>query len=55
MDYDYDFGDWDLNDDKNLDEDEFNDGWFNAFDDNENGHWDGDEWDDAGDAGLFDI
>ena len=49
------FGAWDVNDDSYLDTDEFYDGYFTAFDEDENGHWDSLEWDDAGDAGLFDV
>lgn len=52
---DEDFGAWDVNDDTYLDTDEFYDGYFTAFDEDENGHWDSLEWDDAGDAGLFDV
>jgi hypothetical protein len=46
---------WDIDGDGYLDSDEFYDGTFTSFDDNEDGHWDGDEWDDAGDAGLLDV
>lgn len=52
---DEDFQTWDRDKDSYLSASEFNDGTFKAFDDNEDGHWDGDEWDDAGDAGLFDV
>ena len=52
---DEDFGAWDVNDDTYLDTDEFYDGYFTTFDEDEDGHWDDLEWDDAGDAGLFDI
>ncbi len=49
------YNDWDVNNDNLLDENEFSDGLFTSFDDNEDGHWDGNEWDDAGDEGLWDI
>lgn len=51
----YDFDAWDVDDDDYLDDDEFYDGYFAAFDEDEDGHWDGLEWDDAGEAGLFDV
>lgn len=38
-----------------LDSGEFYDGVWTMHDEDENGHWDGDEWDDAGDSGLFDV
>jgi hypothetical protein len=49
------YGDWDMDADSRLSNVEFRSGLFKSFDDDENGHWDGDEWDDAGDAGLFDV
>ena len=52
---DEDFGVWDVNDDTYLDTDEFYDGYFTTFDEDEDGHWNDLEWDDAGDAGLFDV
>lgn len=53
--WDYDYDAWDLNEDSYLDSGEFYDGYFGEFDEDENGHWDNGEWDDAGDGGLFDI
>lgn len=53
--FDDDFDEWDANDDYYLDNDEYYDGAFDFFDDDENGHWDGDEWDDAGDRGFWDA
>ncbi|HET6628882.1 MAG TPA: hypothetical protein VFG91_03815 [Woeseiaceae bacterium] len=50
-----DFDDWDLDDDSYLDSDEFYDGYFTYFDEDEDGHWDNLDWDDAGEAGLFDV
>ncbi len=50
-----DFNSWDADHDNYLDNGEIGDGVFSRFDDDENGHWDGDEWDDAGDAGLWDV
>ena len=50
-----DFDLWDGDDDRYLDSSEVYDGIYDGFDDNENGHWDGGEWDDAGDAGFWDI
>lgn len=49
------FDDWDANDDNYLDNDEYYDGAFDHFDNDESGHWDGAEWDDAGDRGFWDI
>ena len=46
---------WDEDGNGSLSNDEFWGSFFGAFDDNEDGHWDGDEWDDAGDAGFWDI
>jgi len=53
--WDYGYNTWDLNRDGWLNSGEFYDGTYNTFDANEDGHWDNGEWDDAGDAGLFDI
>ena len=50
-----DFDAWDVDDSRYLDERELNDGIYKGFDENENGHWDANEWDDAGDAGFWDI
>jgi hypothetical protein len=50
-----DFDTWDVDDNRYLNETELNDGIYKGFDENENGHWDGNEWDDAGDAGFWDI
>lgn len=50
-----DFDTWDLDNDRFLTSGEFYDGAFANYDVDENGHWDGDEWDDAGEAGLFDF
>ena len=55
MDLTVDFDELDVNDDSYVDSDEFYDGYFTAFDDDEDGYWTGYEWDDAGDAGLFDV
>ena len=52
---DEDFDTWDANDDSYLDEDEYYEGTFEYFDEDESGHWDGDEWDDAGDEGFWDV
>lgn len=46
---------WDADQDGFVNEDEFFDGVFTGFDKDESGHWDGDEWDDAGEAGLWDF
>ena len=50
-----DFETWDEDGNGSAGAEEFFRSLFGAFDDNEDGHWDGDEWDDAGDSGLFDI
>lgn len=52
---DNDFDAWDADDDSYLSSDELYDGYFSTFDEDENGHWNDLEWDDAGDAGLFDV
>jgi hypothetical protein len=52
---DGDFDAWDANDDNYLDDNEYYEGSFEYFDEDESGHWDGDEWDDAGDAGFWDV
>lgn len=52
---DDDFDDWDVDNDSSLTSTEFRGGTYKSFDDNEDGHWDEGEWDDAGDAGLFDV
>jgi hypothetical protein len=52
---DQDFELWDTNADENVDENEFYTGTFNAFDEDENAHLEGGEWDDAGDSGWFDV
>lgn len=50
-----DFDVLDADDNSYVDSDEFYDGYFSLFDENEDGHWNDLEWDDAGDAGLFDV
>ena len=52
---DEDFAEWDEDENEYLGADEFYDGYFFSFDDDEDRHWDGNEWDDAGDEGLFDV
>jgi len=52
---DYDFDAWDGDYNNYLDAGEFYDGYYDAYDEDENGHWDATEWDDAGDAGVFDV
>jgi len=53
--WDYDFVTWDVDGNSYLDGGEVYDGYFNTYDEDENGHWDDGEWDDAGDGGLFDV
>lgn len=53
--FDVDFETWDGDGDGYLSDSEFYEGTFNYFDEDENGHWDGNEWDDAGDAGWLDV
>ena len=53
--FDYDFTTWDVDNNDYLDADELYDGYYSAYDDNESGHWDAGEWDDAGDEGFFDV
>ena len=52
---DDDFDSWDADENSYLDTNEFYDGYFTAFDEDEDGHWNNYEWDDAGDGGLFDV
>lgn len=52
--YDWDYDAWDTNEYGFVDSGEFYDGLYASYDANEDGHWDGDDWDDAGEAGLFD-
>ena len=52
---DDDFDTWDADENSYLDTNEFYEGYFTAFDEDENGHWNNYEWDDAGDGGLFDV
>lgn len=49
------FIDWDTNRDSYVDDNEFYSGTFETFDEDESGHWQAGEWDDAGDAGLLDV
>lgn len=49
------YGDWDANSDGLLDDNEYYDGSFNYYDENEDGHWQSGEWDDAGDDGFWDV
>ena len=51
----YDYNTWDANYDGWLNSGEFYDGTYRTYDANEDGHWDNGEWDDAGEAGLFDV
>ena len=52
---DAEFDSWDENEDSYVDSGEFYDNTFSTFDEDEDGHWDNGEWDDAGDAGWFDV
>lgn len=52
---DDDYASWDLDENHYLDSGEFYDGYFGYYDANEDAHWDGNEWDDAGEAGLLDF
>ncbi|WP_157928783.1 hypothetical protein [Pararhizobium haloflavum] len=51
----WDYDAWDANTDGYVDSGEFYDGYYTSYDSNEDGHWDDGEWDDAGEAGLFDM
>lgn len=55
IDVDGDFDTWDANNDTYLDSGEFYDGVFDTYDADNNDVWDDNEWDDAGDAGIFDV
>lgn len=54
-DVDWDYDPWDADGDGYLDSGEFYDGIYTTYDLNEDGHWQNGEWDDAGEAGLWDI
>lgn len=49
------YDDWDVNNDDQLDENEYYDGTFSYYDENEDGHWNNGEWDDAGENGFWDM
>ena len=49
------FNGWDFNKDDRLDEGEYSYGLWSNYDMNEDGHWDDNEWDDAGEAGFWDM
>lgn len=53
--YDYDFGAWDYDDNEYLDATELYEGYYDTYDEDEDGHWNAGEWDDAGDDGFFDV
>lgn len=53
--FDYEFSEWDVDNNDYLDAGELYDSYYDTYDDNENGHWDAGEWDDAGDEGFFDV
>ena len=55
LDWDYTYTDWDADGDGYLDSGEFYDGVYSTYDADEDGHWSNSEWDDAGEAGLFDM
>lgn len=46
---------WDADNDEYLDLNEVYEGSWSYYDEDENGHWDNGEWDDAGDAGFWDV
>lgn len=50
-----DFNAWDANNDQYLGASEFYENTYDTFDENENGQWEEDEWDDAGDSGWLDV
>lgn len=52
--YDWDYDVWDVDNNNYVDAGEFYDGYYTAYDADEDGHWQDGEWDDAGEAGLFD-
>lgn len=51
---DWDYTAWDADDNDYLDSGEFYDSYYAEYDANEDSHWEQGEWDDAGEAGLFD-
>lgn len=53
--FDYEFSTADVDNNNYLDATELYDSYYDTYDDNENGHWDAGEWDDAGDEGFFDV
>lgn len=46
---------FDGNGDSLVDSTELYEGAYDSFDENENGHWEAGEWDDAREAGFFDV
>ena len=52
---DDDYETWDLDNDDYVDSTEFYEGYFGYYDEDEDGHWNNGEWDDAGEAGIFDF
>lgn len=50
-----DYDAWDDDNDGFVDATEAYDHIFSGYDADESGHWENGEWDDAGDAGLFDV
>ncbi len=49
------FDDWDANDDDELNHYEYHGGTFHYHDDNEDGYWQEDEWENAASDGVWDI
>ena len=54
-DFDYDYDMWDRDNDGYLDANEFYTGTYNYYDTDEDNRWDGDDWEEADDDGLFDV
>lgn len=52
---DDDYASWDMDGNDYVDSGEFYDSYFGYYDRDEDSHWNGTEWDDAGETGVFDY
>lgn len=53
--WDYDFAAWDVDNNGYLDAGEVYDSYYSVYDEDEDGHWNLGEWDDADDEGWLDV
>lgn len=54
-DWDEEYQAWDVDNDRQVSESEFNDGLFAMFDENDNGIWEEEEWEDFDDSEWWEI